>query len=140
MTLRTFLVGSLSGAIVGWIVWALIVTWLDPTQAGFIGFALFFLSLMLAVSSTMAIVGYGVRRVLAAGQLPAYSVRPALRQGILLGIFLDLLLFLQLFRISRWWVSVIVIVFFVFLELFFLSYDRNARQHRATKEHSQTRA
>lgn len=140
MTLRTFLVGSFSGAVVGWLVWAMIVNWLDPTQAGGIGFVLFFLSLLLAIASTMAIIGYFLRRILASHQLPAYSVRPALRQGLWLGIFLDVLLFLQLFRLYRWWITVIVIVFFVFLELFFLSYDRNARRHRATEERSTQRA
>ncbi len=134
MTVRMFLGGTLASLMLSWGIWALIVMWLDPLKAGPVGFVLFFLSLFLAVASTIALVGYGIRRLLSAGQLSAYSVRPALRQGIFVGMFLDLLLFLQLLRLMQWWIVLIIIVIFLSLELVFVGYDHNNRQHQPTEE------
>ena len=131
MTLRTFFLGSIAGIILGWIVWLAIVFWLDPIQAGTFGFILFFLALFLAVASTAALIGYALRRILAPGHHPAYSVRPSLRQGIWLGIFFDLLVLLQLLRLSRWWLTLIIIIFFISLEFVFLSYDRVVKTRSA---------
>jgi len=75
MTVRTFLGGSLAGAIIGWGVWLLILNLIDPTEAGLIGYILFFLTLFLAITSTIGLLGYAIRRVLAPGQLSTYRVR-----------------------------------------------------------------
>lgn len=128
MTVRIFVLGSFVTTIIAWGVWGLIINWLDPVEAGVVGFVLFFLSLFLAVASTAALTGYGVRRLLLASRFAVRHVRPSLRQGIWLGIFFDLLLFLQLHRLLRWWMSLIIIFVFVFLELLFLSYDAGSRK------------
>ena len=133
MTLRTFLITSAVGSVLGWLVWGSIVIWLDPVQAAGAGFLLFFLALFLATASSAALIGYGVRRLLAPGSHPAYSVRPSLRQGIWLGVFLDTLLFLQLVRLNRWWLTLIFIIFFLSVEFIFLSYDRNAKRSRSSE-------
>jgi hypothetical protein len=133
MTVRIFIIGTLITVVLSWAIWWAIVMFLDPVQAGWIGFVLFFLSTFLAVASTAALVGFGVRRLLLPGQLPAYSVRPALRQGLWLGIFMDLLLFLQLLRLLRWWLTLIVIILFVSIEFVFLGYDRTTQKNRAVK-------
>lgn len=137
MTLRTFLLGAAVGALLGWLVWLAIVTWLDPMQAGGVGFVLFFLALFLAVASTAAVAGYGVRRLLSSASAhPSHHVRPSLRQGILLGVFFDVLLLLQLLRVGRWWLTLILIVLFLCIELVFLSYDRNTWQSASAEEAS----
>lgn len=136
MTLRTFFWGSLAGALLGWLVWVAIVLWLDPVQAGSVGFVLFFLALFLALASTAALVGYGVRRLIGSAAHPAHHVRPSLRQGLLLGVFFDALLLLQLLRLSRWWLTLILIVIFVCIELVFLSYDRNTRRTNGPQDES----
>jgi len=133
MTLRTFLLGSFVGTILGWLVWLAIVFWLDPIQAGTFGFVLFFLALFLAIASTTALIGYALRRILAPGHHPAYSVRPSLRQGIWLGLLFDLLVLLQLLRLGRWWLTLIIVIFFISLEFVFLSYDRNVKTNRTAQ-------
>lgn len=127
MTVRVFTLGAAATAVLAWAVWLVVLSWLDPVQAGWIGFLLFFLSLFLAVAGSAGLIGYGVRRIINPGQHPTYSVRPALRQGILLGLFLDLLLALQLLRLLRWWIAFILIVLLLSTELVFLSYDQRRR-------------
>lgn len=136
MTLRTFWWGTGAGTALGWLVWLAIVLWLDPASAGAIGFVLFFLALFLAVASTAAVIGFFLRRLLGSAIHPSHHVRPSLRQAILLGIFFDALLLLQLLRISHWWLTLILIIFFVCFELVFTSYDRNTRRTSPAEEAS----
>lgn len=136
MTVRSFLIGTLLALVASWGMWLLIIFWLDPAEAGWIGFALFFLTLFLAVAATSALGGYALRRVVAPQQLAAYRVRSALRQGVWLGLLIDMLLFLQLQRLLRWWITLILIGFFLFIEFFFVSYDRSARHNPADSAES----
>jgi hypothetical protein len=124
MTVRIFLMGAALSALVTTLVWVLIVFYLDPEQAGPLGYILFFLSLFLALASWAALTGYGARRVIMLKQFAAYTVRTSLRQSIFLSAFACLLLFFQLLRLYRWWLTILLIIFFITLELIFLSYDR----------------
>lgn len=126
MTVKAFIWGALATMIASWGVLALIVTWIDPSSsAAAMGFILFFLAIFLAVASMASLAGYVFRSVFLRGQLSAYRVRPALRQGMLLGAFVDLLLFLQLERLLIWWVSAIIVLLFIVIELVFISYDKH---------------
>ncbi|MEX0650358.1 MAG: hypothetical protein WD200_05125 [Candidatus Andersenbacteria bacterium] len=140
MTVRAFLFSATVSMAAAWGVWVLILNWIDPLEAGVMGFTLFFLSFFVAVASTAALAGYVIRRLLQPAQFSAYRVRPAVRQGIWLGIFFDLLLFLQLHRLLRWWIALIIIFVFIFLELLFLSYDRNTGHNRKAKKESRRAA
>lgn len=132
MTVRLFLLGALIISIAAWGIWLLIINWINPQEAGWTGYALFFLSIFLAVAATCALLGYIIRRLIQPAQMAAYRVKPSLRQGILLGLFLDILLFLQLQRLLRWWITVILLVLFLSVELLFLTYERNIRNYRST--------
>ena len=65
--------------------------------------------------------------------LAAHAVRVSLRQGVWLGLFLNLLLILQLANLYAWWLNIIAIIFFITIEFIFLGYDRTRRRtSRAT--------
>lgn len=130
MTVKTFIVGATLCAYLGALLWLLVLFFLDPIQAGLAGYILFFLSFFLAVAGLAGLLGFAARRGLQAQQLSAYSVRSALRQGIMLALFACLLLLLVRLRVYQWWVAVIVMVLFVCAELIFYSYDRaNGRRN-----------
>ena len=128
--------GSLIAAVGSWILWLLVMLYLDPGRAGVPGFFLFFLTLFLAVASVASLIGFAARRFIARDVLAAYAVRAALRQGVMLGLFLDLLLLLQLVNLYTWWLALIAIIFFVATELIFLGYDTSRRRlsRRAEKQ------
>lgn len=136
MTVRVFIIGSFLTAIIGWSIWLAIIFLLDPLQAGILGYVLFFLALFLAVSSSTSLIGYLVRRLVAPTIFSAYTVRIALRQGLWLSSFLNLLLLLNLTELYRWWLGIILIIIFVSIELVFLSIDRLVTQ-RLNKQHDQ---
>ncbi len=131
MTVSTFIIGSLLTATISWSIWVAIVSLLDPVQASWLGFVLFFLALFLAAASTASLIGYAARRLVAPDQLSAYAVRSVVRQGTLLALFLIFLLILQLMRLYRWWLAILAIILFISVELIFISYDRAA--HRASQ-------
>ena len=135
MTVRLFVVGSLIAAVFGGGSLALTIAQLNPEKAGTIGFVLFFLSLFVATTSIMGLLGYGVRRLVLPRVFPTYLVRTSVRQGIMLGAFFSILLFLQLLRLYQWWIGLIIIAVFISFELIFLSYDRaNRRQPAEDRE------
>src|SRR3989338_2278378 len=128
MTVRVFIVGSFLTAIIGLSIWLAIIFFLDPLQAGILGYVLFFLALFLAVASSTSLIGYLVRRLVAPAVFSAYTVRVALRQGLWLSLFLNLLLLLHLTELYQWWLGVILIIIFLSIELVFLSIDRLVTQ------------
>lgn len=137
MTVKAFALGSFVAAVISWAILVLIISWIDPTTSAVAGFILFFLALFLAVSATSGLIGYIARTIFMRHQLPAYRVRPSLRQGVFLGVFVDLLLFLQLERILVWWVAAIIVVLFIAIELVFISYDRHGTSARESASASQ---
>ena len=136
MTVKAFGLGSFITALIAWGILFLIINWIDPTKSAAAAFVLFFLTLFLAVAATAGLIGYIARTISMRHQLPAYRVRPSLRQGIFLGVFVDLLLFLQLERILVWWVSAIIVLLFIVIELVFTSYDRHGATTRGSTEAS----
>lgn len=135
MTVKNLLIGSTLTTVLASALWLGVVFFLDPEKAGIAGYGLFFLSFFLVVAGITTLVGFAVRRILNIRQLAAYSVRGALRQGIMLSLFFNLLLLLVRVRLYQWWVALILTVIFIVFELVFLSYDRSfARRAQPTKE------
>lgn len=130
MTVKIFTLGACITALISWAILYLIVNWIDPTTSAAAAFILFFLVLFLAISATSSLIGYIIRSIMMRHQLSAHRVRPSLRQGVFLGVFVDLLLFLQLERILVWWVAAIIVLLFIVIELVFTSYDRNGTSAR----------
>lgn len=128
MTVRFFVFGSALAASCAWAIVGAIVLYLDPDRAGILGYFLFFLALFLAAASSAALFGYGTRRLVAREVLAAYAVRTSLRQGVLLGLLLTVLLLLQLLKLYTWWLAVIASILCVTCEFIFLGYDRAFRR------------
>ncbi len=124
MTVRFFLLISFLATLIGAGASALVITSLDPNQAGPLGFILLFLSLFVAISGLTSILGYLIRRLLLPRTFATYLVRTSLRQGLIVSLFFLILLFLQLLRLYRWWIAIILLVLLLSLELVFSSYDR----------------
>ncbi|MEK7500215.1 MAG: hypothetical protein AAB649_06475 [Patescibacteria group bacterium] len=137
MTVKAFILGAFATMLASLGILALVITWIDPVSSiASLAFLLFFLALFLAVASFSSLIGYIARSIFLRKQLSAYRVRPALRQGVFMGIFVDLLLFLQLERILVWWVAAIIVLFFIVVELVFISYDKYGTTNQGIGEPS----
>jgi len=108
---------------VAWFAWILTIARTDPTTAGAIGFALFYLTLLAAVAGSAAVVGLFVRRHAADAHR---SIRIAIRQGVLTGFAVTIGVFLQTKELLTWWNFVFLIAALTLLELFIVSLRRVA--------------
>ena len=134
MTVRLFGVATMATFLFSTGILVLIVSWIDPTSnASGLGLVLFFLTLFLSIASLFSMLGYGARALVMRHQLPPYRVRPSLRQGVFFGIFVDILLFLQLERILVWWIAAIIILLCIVIELVFISYDQHGTATRGSR-------
>lgn len=123
MTLKNYLniMGVLTG--VCWLAWVLVLLFINPSKTGLIGFVLFYFSLFLAIVGTASIIGFIIRARLKRG--PVFKqVEISFRQGVWVSVFVICVLVLQGLNLLRWWNTIFLVLFLVFLELFFLTSGR----------------
>ncbi len=120
MTLKKYLNLMSLLTVLCWLVWVLVLLFVNPTQTGLIGFILFYFSLFLAILGSASVVGFIVRVRLK--QEPVFKqVEISFRQGVWIGILIVVLLLLKGLDLLRWWNGLFLVLFLVFLELFFLT-------------------
>lgn len=111
----------------------MIIFWLNPQQAGTVGFLFFFVTLFVALVSTVALLGYALRRLVVPYVLPAYRVRHSMRHALFVSTFACAVLLLQLGRLLQWWLVLIMVILVLSAEFIFLSHDRiRYRSRRAS--------
>jgi len=112
--------------IVCWLSWALTLALVNPQQSSLVGFILFYFSLFLALLGTMSVLGFLIRVWLK--KKPIFKqVEIAFRQGVWLGLLIPMIFMLKGLNLLRWWNILFLILFFIFLELFFLFSNRRYR-------------
>ncbi|MFH0988067.1 MAG: hypothetical protein V1763_01710, partial [Parcubacteria group bacterium] len=79
-----------------------------------------------ALLSTFAVLGVLIRDKLIHDELPSRQVRAASRHAILLTVLFLLALLLQSVRWLTWWNLIILLVVAGLIEMFIVSYKRNA--------------
>lgn len=121
MSFRSYLILMTLATVAAWISWAVVLHGVDPTRSGVVGFLLFYLTFIMAVFGTIAILGLLIRLWRSKGKLPSRIAIRSFRQGILLGILLtsSLLLFSQ--NWFRWWTMLLMVVIVALIEMTFLS-------------------
>jgi len=124
MTLKKYLNLMLILTLICWLAWIFVLFFINPDETGFIGFILFYLSLFLAILGTLAMFGFIIRARIKKGPI-FKQVETSFRQGIWLSVFIIGLLLLQGLSLLRWWNCLVLFLFLIFLEFFFLSSRKN---------------
>ncbi len=91
---------------------------LNPEQDGLLAVGLFFVSFFFALSSSAALLGYGIRLVLYGDNVFMNHFNISLRQGLILGIGSSALLGLLVLRNCTWLTAGMVVVIMLLLELY----------------------
>lgn len=122
MTLKSYLWGMKIGAVLSFAAWILVVVNVDPEQAGLAGELLFYASLFLFLSALFVLFFTWLRNKTGAGDDLAFAhVGTSFRQGILLALLADGLLFVQSLRMLTWWDASLAVAGVFLLELYFLT-------------------
>lgn len=84
MGLRTYVLLMAIGTFLAWIAWTVIVLNVDPTETGFLGFFLFYLTLAVSLVGSLALIGTFFRIVvLKRHDVPSREIKIAFRHAIL---------------------------------------------------------
>lgn len=121
MTLRSYLIGMLISTIFCWASFVLILIYVDPDQAGFIGFLSFYVSLFFAIIGTLTLIGFYLRVWFSKNEVLFAHVAPSFRQAVLLSVILITSLLLQSFRLLTWWDGALLVGSIVLLEFYFMT-------------------
>ena len=125
MTLKNYLLVMGILTAVCWGIFIFVAGLVDPTATNFIGFALFYASLFLALTGTGALIGFLVRIMIKKKELTFNLVKIAFRQAFLFSLFIIFLLILKSQQLFNWLNLFLLVIIFLILELFLISYKKS---------------
>lgn len=120
MTTREYLLTLTLAAIFSWAAWLLVVFKINPEENTSLALGLFLLSLFFALTSSLTLIGYGIRKVIYQKDQENY-LSVGLRQGLLLSTFISITLLLVLREIFTWWAGFILLVILILVEFYFIN-------------------
>lgn len=121
MTFRAYLIFMGTTTALGWFAVGVVLYAVDPSTSGSAGIALFYGSLFLSLVGTLALFGIIVRKFLFREEPHFVHVAIAFRQSILFAFLIVTLLLFAHAQLLRWWLILILIVFFTIIEYLLLS-------------------
>ena len=117
--------GSLA-ALAGWII---ILFFVDPTQADWLGFSLFYASLFLFLSGLLFFGGNFFRLKFLRKQLIQNRLSNSLRQALFFGALIIGWAILKTRGPASWWTILLLILVLTALEFFFVSYQKQNQNY-----------
>ena len=124
MTLNNYLTAMSLTTALCWGIFLFVVNIINPEETNYIGFSLFYLSLLLSLIGTIAILGFFVRFIVLRKSLAVYAVKNAFRQAFLISFFLICLLFLFSLNLITYLNLALLIIIFLILEIIFSSFKK----------------
>lgn len=124
MSLKTYLILIGICTIVCWVSFGLVLYYINPLTAKWLGFLFFYGSLFLALTGTFSLLGFAARFIFKRDQTLYKQINIASRQAIMLSILVLSVLALQSQNYLFWWNILLLIIIFSLIELFFITYRK----------------
>ncbi len=121
MSLKKYLILMTTTTFVCWLAWLIVLFYINPEEAGLVGFTLFYFSLFFALVGTFSLLGFFIRVWFTKDMVIFRFLGIATRQAFWLAILLVAALFMQSANFFHWWSIGLVILLLLLLEFFFLS-------------------
>ncbi len=109
--------------VISWIAWFLVITKLSPYESMGPSLTLFFVTLFIALTSTLTALGFYFRLWAFRNEVFYKHINVALRQGVFLSLIAVFSLVFQMMRVLTWWSGILLIAAAVLLEFYFSSKD-----------------
>ncbi|QQS22496.1 hypothetical protein IPM19_02590 [bacterium] len=119
-TTKQYLLPLLAGSVVAITGFIFTIIYTDPYQAGVLGHIIFYLTLFLFTCGIFSIINLLIRKRFFPG-IYSELFRVSLRQGIIIGILITSLVFLEAINLLFWWVGLTLALFLIALESFLTS-------------------
>jgi len=126
MTLKSYLILMTISTFFCWLAWGMVLFFIDPTQAGFIGLLFFYLSLFLALTGTISLIGFFLRTLILKNEIVFRHVIISFRQAVFFSMVIVGSLFLESKDLFTWWNITFLVLFLTVLEFFFISQRRRS--------------
>lgn len=127
MTLRKYLLLMSVVALICWAGFVAVVNFINPQNAGMLGFVMFYGILFLATVTTLSVFGFMLRSRILRGELAFRQVAITFRQAFWFGLLVTVALWMQARDVLTWWNLLLLIIALSVLEFFFLSLKRTKR-------------
>ncbi len=110
-----------AATIVCWVAWLVVVYYINPNEAGVIGFSLFYLSLLFALVGAFSLIGFFGRVWFSKERVIFRHLGISTRQSIWFSLLIVGTLLFQGADLLKWWSVLFLIFFLTLMEFFFLS-------------------
>ncbi len=110
-----------TSTIICWIAWLVVLFYVNPDEGGFIGFVLFYLSLLIALIGTFSLIGFFGRVWFSKERIIFRHLGVSTRQSVWFSALLLGVLLLQGTHYLRWWSALLLVILVTLMEFFFLS-------------------
>ena len=124
MSLRAYLALMGFGTLIAAATFFLILFRVDPANAGFLGFCLFYLSMFLAVAGALSILGFVIRVFSHRGEMLSRLVALSFRQAVLLAALAVGALALHAHGLLSWWNSILLVAAVTIVEFLFIPLEK----------------
>ena len=121
MTFKSYIWGMRIVTLFSVMALILVVIYVDPESAGFLGKAIFFLLLFLILNGLFNLFFIRLRKNMINRETGLPNVTMSFRQAMLLALFTVGLLIMQGFRVLIWWDGLLLLAGIFIIELYFLS-------------------
>ena len=121
MTLQSYLWGLRIGTVISFAAFCAVIFLTDPLDIGNVAFILFYLTFFLVISGLSVLVLTWLWRKMARGMLTLGEIGMAVRQGVLIGISITVIVGMQQMKVLLWWDALIILGIVFLIELYFLT-------------------
>ncbi|MBU1148605.1 hypothetical protein KKI23_00790 [Patescibacteria group bacterium] len=129
MPLKRYLIGISLSTLLCWLAWVTVLYYINPESSGFIGLFCFYISLLIALVGTFALLGFFFRVWFSREEIVYKHVGISLRQSLLFSILIVGSLLLLGVELLTWWNGLLFIMGLAVFELFFLT-RQSSPHHR----------
>jgi len=130
LSVRSHIIFMLIATVIAWISWLGVLLTIDPFDASWWGFGLFYLTLFLSLFGSLALVGLALRTIVSSRRSTTrYRVVVSLRQAFLWSLAAIIALVLQSQHVLSTWILVLILIIFAVLELSIVSLERERQSH-----------
>ncbi len=126
MTFRLYLFVMTLGSVAAWSAWIVVLSAIDPSKTGALGFFLFYVTLAIALMGTISLAGAGIRAWLKPEEVQSRQTITAFRHSLLITALVLVILLLSGAGLLRWWSLLLSVVLASIVELIFLSSKHHA--------------
>lgn len=125
MTLKSYLFVMSVLTTISWVIFLFVANLVNPEITNWFGFLLFYCSLFLALSGFISLLGFIIRSIVLKEKLAFRLVKVSFKQSFLVALFIIILLILKSQHLFNWINSLLLVIIFIILELFLVSYKKS---------------